>query len=107
MDDMIVVTNGTYREACTVEETLEHSGDTFARVQGDSMSGWVELPENPEMASHVLVCRDCGHVEEVDGERKRVGDKLNALNDRGSAELLQRIHESQTGHSTHIEERAA
>jgi hypothetical protein len=40
----LVVTDGDRREAATVEETETYYGDTLARVEGETLSGWVEVP---------------------------------------------------------------
>jgi hypothetical protein len=103
-NQMVVITDGTTREAATIEETYEHHGVTVARVQSDSMGGWVRLPATAETASHTLVCRECGHYDEK--TEQRVGDKFHQCNHRGSAEALQQIHEAKTGHDTHIEQTA-
>lgn len=42
-DGTLTVTDGDTTEVCSVVETYEHRGDTFAEVQGDSLSGFVEV----------------------------------------------------------------
>lgn len=43
MPDELIATDGDTQEAVTVEETVETANETFARVQGETFDGWVEL----------------------------------------------------------------
>lgn len=62
------VTDGDTTEACTVEETVTHSGRTFVRVEGDHLEGWVEQPD--EMPR--LDCSDCRQFETYERESETV-----------------------------------
>lgn len=43
MAEMVVVNDGSTVEECEVTETYTHRGDTFAHVEGDTISGIVEV----------------------------------------------------------------
>ena len=44
-DDTLTVTDGVRTEQCTVVDQYEHRGDTFAKVEGDTLNGFVEVPQ--------------------------------------------------------------
>jgi len=43
MSETVEVTNGDTAEMCTIVETYEHRGDTFAEVEGRRLEGFVQL----------------------------------------------------------------
>jgi hypothetical protein len=43
-DNTLTVTDGDTTEDCTVLETWTHYGTEVAKVQGDTLSGFVEVP---------------------------------------------------------------
>lgn len=43
-EDTLTVTDGDTTEECTVLETWTHYGNEIAKVQGDALSGFVEVP---------------------------------------------------------------
>lgn len=104
--DTLVVSDGDRREVCTVEETFSHNG-TYARVEGDTISGFVEVPDNPAKPKHVLVCEDCGR-EPNPGHDEAPLRKENACEHRSNAELLADIHTAKRpSHEPRVEARAA
>lgn len=98
MPEQLIVNDGQTKEVCSVEETVETSSTTFARVQGDTISGWVEVPDNPATPNYVVICDDCGHFEtrEVQGIETEVlvDAKHNEVHSESNADLLRDIHES-------------
>lgn len=87
----LIVTDhkGLRRETCDVVETYEHGSKRFAKVEGPTISGFVEVPQNPEQPRYELLCKDC--------------EKEHELNHEGSANLLRRIHEIKTNHQPSVE----
>lgn len=98
----------TIADDAEVVPVVETVGD-YARVEGDRIEGWVEVPDNPRAVEPYVLCKDCGHWEEhPSGDRMvRVDDKRRACNHVENARLLARIHRIQTGHSPSVERRAA
>lgn len=98
MPEQLIVNDGQTKEVCSVEETVETSSTTFARVQGDTISGWVEVPDNPATPNYVVICDDCGHFEtrEVQGIETEVlvDAKHNEVHSESNADLLRDIHEA-------------
>jgi hypothetical protein len=43
MVETIPVTDGTTTEHCEITETYTHRGDEFAKVEGNELSGFVEV----------------------------------------------------------------
>jgi hypothetical protein len=43
-NDTLSVTDGDVTEDCTVLETYEHYGNEIAHVEGETLSGYVEVP---------------------------------------------------------------
>lgn len=104
----LVVSKDGHSEVCTVEETVETSSTVYARVEGEHLGGWVEVPDNPATPKHVLICEDCGREPHPDPDKVGPLRKENSLNHRGSAEVLKSIHETlRPSHSPRIEKRAA
>jgi hypothetical protein len=100
--EFVVVTDGNTEAAARIEETIDHRTDTFAYVSGDGFEQWVKLCDEMKTPTYVLECTECGHTEVVDGEETRVGEKENALNSRGGAETLAKIHTLKSGHDPNI-----
>jgi hypothetical protein len=44
VDDTITVTNGDTTEECSVLDTYTYYGTEVAKVEGDTLSGFVEVP---------------------------------------------------------------
>lgn len=106
--DELVVRKDGMKEIATVEETVETSSTVYARVEGDRLSGWVEVPDNPASPKHVLICEDCGREPNPGSDRPGPLRKENYLNHEGSAQVLKDIHEAlRPTHNPHIERRAA
>lgn len=43
MPENITVTNGDVTEVCDVQETYTYYGDTVAKVDGDTINGFVQI----------------------------------------------------------------
>lgn len=102
----LVVRKDGHAEVATVEETVETTSTTYARVEGESLSGWVEVPDNPASPSYVAICDDCGHMEEhpETSQEVLVDAKHNVCNHEGSANVLRDIHEAKRPtHSPRVE----
>lgn len=62
----------------------------------DSQSESRHDSDSNAVATFLLVCLDCGHVEkDADGNRRIVDAKENALGHYGNARQLKKIHEAQ------------
>lgn len=96
MQEKLVVRKDGMREVATVTET-EADGD-LAYVVGDSIEGWVEVPENPKSPDYALLCDECGHIEtrEVHGVDTEVlvDAKHHVCTQESNAKLLAHIHEA-------------
>ena len=120
----LVVRKDGHAEVATVEETVETTSTTYARVEGvgtspdsqvgpqsdegDHLEGWVEVPDNPETPKHVLVCEDCGREPNPGSDEPGPLRKENYCNHEGSANVLRDIHEARRPtHSPRVERRAA
>lgn len=101
----LVVRDGDHAEACTVEESIN---GRYARVQGDTISGWVEVPDNPAEVGGRLVCHECGRENE-DEMGNPAGDFIKdvTVSSKATAETLARIHRIKSGHEARIEDAAA
>jgi hypothetical protein len=105
--DTLVVSDGDRTEVVTVEETFSHNG-TYARVEGDTISGFVEVPDNPARPKHVLVCEDCGREPNPASDEPGPLRKENECTHRSNAELLRDIHTAKRpSHDPRVETRAA
>lgn len=106
--DELVVRKDGLTEVATVEETVETTSTTYARVEGESLDGWVEVPDNPASPSYVVVCEDCGREPNPGSDEPGPLRKENYCNHEGSANVLRDIHETRRPtHAPRVERRAA
>lgn len=102
--DHLVASSGDTTEVVDVLDSWTHRGGTYAKVEGDHLSGFVEVPENPRSPDAVLVCTECGHYEEDERGHERLVDiKQRRMNSESSAEMIADIHECLTGHRGDVE----
>jgi hypothetical protein len=62
------VTDGNTTEQCRIEETKEYRGTKVSYVEGDTIEGWVELPETTPQ----LDCTRCEEFHAFEREQENV-----------------------------------
>lgn len=107
--DKLVVSDGEHEEVTTVSETTSYRGTELANATGDTLDGWVEVPDNPADPGARLVCHECGREEEDEmGNPAGPWVKDVTVGSRETAEVLADIHRVKSnGHEPRIEDAAA
>lgn len=94
-----LIVNG---EVAEVLDIWTHHGVDYAKVEGRTVSGFVEVPENPRAPRHQLVCEECGRHENPLTDEPGPLKKQPVFDHRGNAELMAKIHNVKTGHDPEI-----